>query len=226
MSITFTKNRPSEYLPELKNEYIRLGIAKKSFTTVMSPKYFSLNGNSLVTSKVGAGSSEKFKELYSPNHFIDEYIKIIKLLWREQLKTDVDLVPTWVKDPEYKSKNNLHPDFECKTEKDLKEILSRKPILEQKGLTVVHGDLCPVNIIFNEFGQAIGVIDLGDMHIGDKMLDIAILSWTIRGNFGKKYEVLFLKRLNVDPEDKMLEYYRLIYNLNLPDYKNWDWIKE
>ncbi len=226
MSITFTKNRPSEYLPELKNEYIRLGIAKKSFTTVMSPKYFSLNGNSLVTSKVGAGSSEKFKELYSPNHFIDEYIKIIKLLWREQLKTDIDLVPTWVKDPEYKPKNNLHPDFKCKTEKDLKEILSRKPILEQKGLTVVHGDLCPVNIIFNEFGQAIGVIDLGDMHIGDKMLDIAILSWTIRGNFGKKYEVLFLKRLNVDPEDKMLEYYRLIYNLNLPDYKNWDWIKE
>jgi aminoglycoside phosphotransferase len=62
--------------------------------------------------------------------------------------------------------------------------------------------------------------------IGDKMLDIAILSWTIRGNFGKKYEVLFLKRLNVDPEDKMLEYYRLIYNLNLPDYKNWGWVKE
>lgn len=58
------------------------------------------------------------------------------------------------------------------------------------------------------------------------MLDIAILSWTIRGNFGKKYESIFLNELEVSSRDKRLEYYRLVYDLSLPSYKKWDWIKE
>ncbi len=226
MTTAFTKRRPNQFLSELKDEYLRLNIAKASFMTVLSPRHFSLNGNSLTTSKIGAGSSEKFKKIYPPDHFVTEYVKIIKLLWCERLKTGMDLTPAWVKNPIYKPKRNLHPDFKNKTEKELKEILSRKPTLKPKELTVVHGDLCPVNIIFNELGEAIGVIDLGDLHVGDRMLDIAILSWTIRGNFGKKYELLFLNHLGIDFSDKILEYYRLIYNLNLPDYKNWDWIKE
>ena len=90
----------------------------------------------------------------------------------------------------------------------------------------MHGDLCPVNIIFNNSGRAIGLIDLGDMHMGNKMLDIAVLSWTIRGNFGRGYEDMFLEELGINPNDKDMEYYRLVYDLSLPDYKKWNWIKE
>ena len=114
MLTTFTKSRPDEFLSELKNEYVRLDIAKKSFTTILTPEYFLLDGNSLSTSKIGAGSSEKFKKIYSPEHFIEEYVKIIQLLWRERLKTNIDLVPMWVKNPKYKPKNNFHPDFKDK----------------------------------------------------------------------------------------------------------------
>ena len=64
------------------------------------------------------------------------------------------------------------------------------------------------------------------MHIGNRMLDIATLSWTIRGNFGKKYENMFLEALCLEPGDETIEYFRLVYDLSLPDYKKWNWIKE
>ena len=120
----------------------------------------------------------------------------------------------------------MHPDFKNKAKNELLKILSRKPICEKENLRVVHGDLCPVNIIFNDSGHAIGLIDLGDLHVGNRMLDIAVLSWTIRGNFGKKYENMFLEKMGIAPNDKELEYHRLIYDLSLPNYKKWNWIKE
>ena len=142
------------------------------------------------------------------------------------LNTSQDLVPDWVKHPKYETKHNLHPDFQLKSEEELRQILSRRSEIETSKKVVVHGDLCPVNIIFDSDAHAIGLIDLGDLHLGDKMLDLAILSWTIRGNFGKKYERAFLEKYHLSPDNKIIEYYRLIYNLNMPEYKNWQWIKE
>lgn len=142
-------------------------------------------------------------------------------LWQETLKTNLDLTPQWINNPKLKQLDKLHPDFKNRTRAELEEISYRKkPIITKQ--VVVHGDLCPVNIIFNESGKAIGLIDLGDMHVGDGMLDIAVLSWTIRGNFGRKYEKIFLDRFGLKPDDKTLEYYRLIYDLSLPSHKNWN----
>lgn len=222
----YSKRRSEKYKYELENELVRLEIAKKSFRFILTPQEYKLNGNTLLTSKVGAGTSYDYKKIYSPMHFVDEYVNILNKLWEERLETELDLTPKWVEAPVLTSKTNLHPDFNNKSRADLAQILTKKPLCEDSEKRVVHGDLCPVNIIFNDNGQAIGLIDLGDLHIGDKMLDIAILSWTIRGNFGKKYEKLFLEQFNIGTDDERLNYYRLIYDLNLPDYKTWDWIKE
>lgn len=222
---TYTKTRSSKYYYELTNELLRLNVAKQSFTSIITPRTFSLQGNTLSTSRIGAGSSDLYKNQFPPDHFIAEYENIIRSLWQETLRTNLNLTPQWVKNPKIKQLDKLHPDFKNKTRAELKEILYRKkPIITKQ--VVVHGDLCPVNIIFNESGKAIGLIDLGDMHVGDGMLDIAVLSWTIRGNFGRKYEKIFLDRFGLKPNDKTLEYYRLIYDLSLPSYKNWNWIKE
>ena len=226
MQVVFEKHRPAEYRYELENEFERLKIAKNSFCHIITPQEFKLDGLSLSTKKIGEGSSNLFKKQYSPEHFIEQYLNIINMLWKEELKTELDLTPEWVKSPKLKKKNNLHPDFKNKTESELLEILSRKTIYTNKKRYVVHGDLCPVNVIFDEKGRAIGLIDLGDMHMGNKMLDIAVLSWTIRGWFGREYENDFLTKLGVNSDDKELEYYRLIYDLSLPDYKSWGWIKE
>lgn len=222
----YKKRRPVEYQYELENEYKRLKIAKNSFCQLLTPQKFELKDSTLFTERIGAGDSTYFKQQYSPEHFVKEYTKIIFKLWDEKLDTEIDLTPEWLKSPNLGNRNHLHPDFKNRTKNELLEILQRRPTCVGKDLCVVHGDLCPVNIIFDNDGHAIGVIDLGDMHIGDKMLDIAILSWTIRGNFGKKYESMFLNELGVSSRDKRLEYYRLVYDLSLPSYKKWDWIKE
>lgn len=226
MQMIYKKRRPAEYKYELENEYKRLKIAKDSFCQLLTPQKFELKNSTLFTERIGAGDSTCFKQQYPPGHFIKEYIKIIFKLWDEKLDTEIDLTPEWLKSPNLENRSHLHPDFKSKTKKELLKILQQRPTCASEDLRVVHGDLCPVNIVFDNDGHAIGVIDLGDMHIGDKMLDIAVLSWTIRGNFGKKYENMFLNELEINPHDKKLEYYRLVYDLSLPNYKKWDWIKE
>ena len=226
MQVIYKKQRPAEYRYELVNEFMRLEIAKKSFRKIITPQSFELDDLTLTTKKIGAGASSLFKKQYPPEHFIEEYLKIIHELWNETLDTKLDLTPDWVKKPTLKDNSKLHPDFKNKTEEELHSILSRKPFYKKENQRVVHGDLCPVNIIFDDAGCAIGLIDLGDLHVGNRMLDVAILSWTIRGNFGKKYESMFLEKIGITLDSEELEYYRLIYDLSLPNYKNWNWIKE
>ena len=226
MTEYYRKERPQEYVYELQNEYHRLEIAKNSFHKIVIPAEFKFENNILVTSQIGSKSSDNFKKVCSPSWFIKEYCSLLDKLWSETLNTSQDLVPDWVKHPKYETKHNLHPDFQLKSEEELRQILSRRSEIETSKKVVVHGDLCPVNIIFDSDAHAIGLIDLGDLHLGDKMLDLAILSWTIRGNFGKKYERAFLEKYHLSPDNKIIEYYRLIYNLNMPEYKNWQWIKE
>ena len=194
----YEKHRSTEYQFELENEFKRLKIAKDSFRQILTPREFKLNGETLFTEKVGAGASSLFKQQYPPEYFVKEYLCIVSKLWSEKLNTKTDLTPEWIKSPKLKDISKLHPDFSGKTKAELLEILSHRPTHKDDDNSVVHGDL----------------------------LDIAVLSWTIRGNFGKEYENMFLKELDVNPNDKNMEYYRLIYDLSLPDYKKWNWIKE
>ncbi len=223
----FIKTRPARYTHELENELLRLTIVRKYFKRVKVPERFYKKGSRLYTMRVGYKTSDYFKYKMSPEKIIDEYSDLLSALWKEKIECKKDLTPEWVKMPRIDKKiSMLHPDFRKRTRAELMKILKNKPAFNNDVIGPVHGDLCPVNIVFNRKGKAVGLIDLGDFHIGDRRLDIAVLSWTIRGNFGKKYEKLFLKKFNFDVNDNIIEYYRLIYDLSLPAYKNWNWIKE
>jgi aminoglycoside phosphotransferase (APT) family kinase protein len=76
-------------------------------------------------------------------------------------------------------------------------------------LVVVHGDLYARHVLVDEHRRASGVIDWGDVHLGDPALDLAIafsaLSAPVRGAFFAAYGP-------VDPRTLELASYRAIYH--------------
>ena len=221
----YQKYRTDKYAEELEREYQRLVIAMASFKVLKTPRPIRLEKNCLYTERLPGANSAKLKSKIPTLDLIDEYVKITELLWSEKLNCTEDLTPSWVREPKLILKKNLHPDFRDKPLEELRQVLSLKPDVVGEDYKVVHGDLCPVNIMMDESKQAYGLVDLGDLHMGDRRLDVAILSWTIRGNFGPEYEELYLSKLDIPIDYDIINYYRLIYDLSLPPYKDWSWIK-
>ncbi|MBQ9029606.1 phosphotransferase [Candidatus Saccharibacteria bacterium] len=220
------KTRPPRYQRELEEEYKRLKIASTSLKYIKTPRPVNLTPGVLYTEKMPGHNSVYFKHSLPVTKILDEYVKILKMLSKELLKTTKDFTPNWVNHPKIIKKGNLHPDFKDKTIQELEAILKNRPndIAENYGL--VHGDLCPVNIMMDNNGAAYGLVDLGDMHMGDRRLDIAVLSWTIRGNFGPEAEKEFFRKVDESIDASIIQYYRLIYDMSLPEYKDWSWIKK
>ena len=52
------------------------------------------------------------------------------------------------------------------------------------GKVLVHGDACLPNFIYRD-GKLSGYIDLGDMQIADKTVDLAAAVWSLQYNLGK-----------------------------------------
>lgn len=44
----------------------------------------------------------------------------------------------------------------------------------------VHGDLCPVNVLFDHTGDLVGVIDWEDTRLDDPLVDLAWTEWLVR----------------------------------------------
>ena len=107
MQVIYKKQRSAEYRYELENEYERLMIAKKFFQKIITPHRFKLNDLTLTTEKIGAGASTLFKKHYPPQHFIEEYLRIIRKLWDESLDIELKLTPKWVKEPILKNSIKL-----------------------------------------------------------------------------------------------------------------------
>lgn len=77
---------------------------------------------------------------------------------------------------------------------DPSECLFGKP---ESGKVLVHGDACLPNFIF-EGDMFSGYIDLGDMGVGDKEVDLAAGVWSLQYNLGKGYGALFLEQYGLD----------------------------
>lgn len=60
------------------------------------------------------------------------------------------------------------------------------------GKVLVHGDACLPNFIYRD-GELSGYIDLSDMQIADKNVDLAAAVWSLQYNLGKGYGLAFLK---------------------------------
>lgn len=58
--------------------------------------------------------------------------------------------------------------------------LPEAPLHDTLSATFVHGDLCPVNLLFDADEQLVGVVDWEDSHIGDPLVDLAWSEWLVR----------------------------------------------
>lgn len=48
------------------------------------------------------------------------------------------------------------------------------------GAAWVHGDLCPVNVLFDHDDALVAVVDWEDSHVGDPLVDLAWTEWLVR----------------------------------------------
>ena len=124
-----------------------------------------------------------------------------------------------------KNGKELHPDFKKLSKKKLTDILEQGP-KKPKELVLTHGDLCMPNLLFSDEGELTGVIDLGAMHLNDRFLDVALMSWCIRANMGEKWSDLYLSEFETDNQDPAIQYYRLVYDLSLNFPEPWRWVEK
>lgn len=79
------------------------------------------------------------------------------------------------------------------------------------GKVLVHGDACLPNFIYKDDVFS-GYIDLGDMCVGSKEIDLAAAVWSLQHNLGRGYGLSFLKQYGIEGANKeMVEDLRLKY---------------
>jgi kanamycin kinase len=79
-------------------------------------------------------------------------------------------------------------------------------------LVVCHGDYCFPNVLI-ENGQVVGYLDVGELGVADRWWDIAVGAWSSVWNLGPGFEELFYASYGVAPDDRRIEFYRLLYCL-------------
>ncbi len=95
--------------------------------------------------------------------------------------------------------------------------ISGSPFGEPKlGKVLVHGDASLPNLIYD--GDAFsGFIDLGEMSVGDKDIDLSAAVWSLEYNLGKGYGAMFLKKYGVENvTEEMVEHLSAKYEENWP----------
>jgi kanamycin kinase len=97
---------------------------------------------------------------------------------------------------------------------DVAEALAELERLRPKSedLVLCHGDYCPPNVLI-EGNAASAFVDLGEMGIADRWWDLAIATWSLDWNLGAGWGSLFLDTYRIEPDDRKLEFFRLLYDL-------------
>ena len=89
---------------------------------------------------------------------------------------------------------------------------------QQEDNVLVHGDACLPNFIIKD-GELSGYIDLKDMRIDKKEVDLAAGVWSLQYNFGPGLGIIFLEKYGVEnPTEEMVENLRLQYETVIEDW--------
>ena len=108
--------------------------------------------------------------------------------------------------------NDLHPEHAHLTMNAALEELDRlRPASED--LVVCHGDYCFPNVLLDDAGAITGYVDLGELAVADRWLDLAVGAWSTTWNVGPGYEDLFYEAYGVERDDDRIAFYRLLYDL-------------
>jgi aminoglycoside phosphotransferase len=87
------------------------------------------------------------------------------------------------------------------------EMLAAKPTSED--LVFTHGDYCIPNVIL-ENRRISGFIDWAEARVADRFQDLALLSRSVKDNFGAEYEEKVFEIYGIAPDREKIHFYRLL----------------
>ena len=88
-----------------------------------------------------------------------------------------------------------------------REMLAAVP--ENSDPVFTHGDFCVPNVILKD-GRLSGFVDLAEAGVADRYQDLALLSRSVRHNFGSNYENLVFEYYGIAPDREKINFYRLL----------------
>ncbi|WP_375387462.1 phosphotransferase [uncultured Amnibacterium sp.] len=77
---------------------------------------------------------------------------------------------------------------------------------------IVHGDACAPNTLVRADGGFAGIVDVGDLVLGDRWADLAVASMSLEWNFGPGWEPLFFDAYGIEPDDDRIAYFRRLWH--------------
>lgn len=77
---------------------------------------------------------------------------------------------------------------------------------------VVHGDACAPNTLIHADGSFAGIVDVGDLALGDRWADLAVASMSLEWNFGPGWESTFFDAYGTEPDDSRIAYFRQLWH--------------
>ncbi len=87
------------------------------------------------------------------------------------------------------------------------ELIATAPAAED--LVFTHGDYCLPNVIFKD-GKLSGFLDWGNAGVADKHQDLALLSRSVRYNFGEECEKSVFEIYGIELDLKKIRFYQLL----------------
>lgn len=88
-----------------------------------------------------------------------------------------------------------------------REMIAAEPA--DKDLVFTHGDYCVPNVILKN-RKLSGFVDWAEAGIADRYQDLALLSRSVRYNFGEQYEKSVFEIYQLEPDWKKIHFYRLL----------------
>lgn len=230
------KLRPSADYSSLQYEVERLQWLSGKISTPSGATAVRLPITSLlVTETINGLPTHKLINKIHPSKIIDSLVEAVELLHKTDVtdfpfsgtgnlsqETVEGLLSNLASMREQENKT-LHPDYDNMSMHQLRSIISNEPTPPQE-MVAVHGDLCMPNLLFSGEGEFKGVIDVGLLHLGDPLYDIALLSWCLEANMGIKWANKFLSRYGLARDAPAIQYYRLAYDLSLTHLNPWKWV--
>ncbi|HEY0429082.1 MAG TPA: APH(3') family aminoglycoside O-phosphotransferase [Pyrinomonadaceae bacterium] len=87
------------------------------------------------------------------------------------------------------------------------EMLKTRPTDED--LVFTHGDCCMPNVVIKN-KKLSGFVDWAEAGVADRYQDLALLSRSVRYNFGEQYEKSVFELYGIEPDWKKINFYRLL----------------
>ncbi len=95
----------------------------------------------------------------------------------------------------------------------LRTALDELRVIPDEDLVVCHGDACAPNTLIDDSGKWVAHVDLGNLGIGDRWADLAVMTWSTVWNYGEGWEMNVYDAYGIEPDPEKIRFYRLLWEL-------------